>query len=89
MKNAIYGTLIIVGFILLMGIAGNLDSHYRMTAEVIKVEDNLVYYEDTTGNVWLEKTDGYNVGDNVKIKFHTNYTDGTRKDDRIEKVKKF
>ena len=88
MKNVINAIIFISVLLIVLGIAGNIESHYKITAEVVKVENGSVFYEDVTGNIWEEKTDGYEVGDMVKIKFYNNHTDSTREDDVIEKVKK-
>ena len=71
------------------GIAGWYETHYEMEGRVINIDVNGdVVFEDTTGNIWAVQAQGFKVGDEVKATFSTNYTDGTRKDDAVEKLKK-
>lgn len=71
------------------GIAGWYETHYEMEGRVINIDVNGdVVFEDTTGNIWAVQAQGFKVGDKVKATFSTNYTDETRKDDAVEKLKK-
>ena len=73
-------------FILLPGIAGNYEHHYTREAEVIEVDDDLIVVEDNSGYLWEFYGNGYEVGQQVKMKMFTNYTHDTIFDDEIEKV---
>lgn len=56
-----------------------------MTAKVISVENDDTLLEDTTGNVWSIKDNGYSKGENVIITFDTKGTNSIL-DDRIIKI---
>lgn len=88
-----YVKMIILAVVVLFicpGIAGWYETHYTIEAKVIDIEaDGCVVVEDTTGNIWADYAEGFRIGDKVKVTFFTNYTDETRKDDIIEKIKKF
>lgn len=73
-------------FIVLPGIVGNYEYHYTREAEVVEVSDELVVVEDNCGYLWEFYGDGYEVGQQVKMKMFTNYTHDTIFDDEIEKV---
>ena len=56
-----------------------------MTAKVISVENDDTLLEDTTGNVWSIKDNGYSMGENVIITFDTKGTNSIL-DDEIIKI---
>ena len=56
-----------------------------MTAKIISVENNDTLLEDTTGNVWSIKDNGYSRGDRVVITFDTKGTNSIL-DDEIIKI---
>lgn len=56
-----------------------------MTAKVISVENDDTLLEDTTGNVWSIKDNGYSKGENVIITFDTKGTNSIL-DDKIIKI---
>ena len=56
-----------------------------MTAKVISVENDDILLEDTTGNVWSIKDNGYSKGENVIITFDTKGTNSIL-DDKIIKI---
>ena len=63
-------------------------THYRMDAIVVGVEDNKVLVEDNTDNLWEFEGDGYTLNEMVQVTFWTSGTDATREDDEIIRVKK-
>ena len=73
-------------FIVLPGLVGNYEHHYTREAKVVEVSDDLVVVEDNCGYVWEFYGNGYEVGQQVKMKMFTNYTHDTIFDDEIEKV---
>ena len=73
-------------FILLPGIAGYFEHHYTRQAEVIEVRGDVVLVEDTSGFEWEFYGKGFEVGQKVEMKMHTNFTHDTIFDDEIEKV---
>ena len=56
-----------------------------MIAKVISVENDDTLLEDTTGNVWSIKDNGYSKGENVIITFDTKGTNSIL-DDEIIKI---
>ena len=56
-----------------------------MTAKVISVENDDTLLEDTTGNVWSIKDNGYSKGENVIITFDTKGTNSIL-DDKIIRI---
>ena len=78
--------MFLLGFIVLLGLAGNYEHHYTREAKVVEVSDDLVVVEDACGYEWEFYGDGYEVGQQVKMKMFTNYTHDTIFDDEIEKV---
>ena len=56
-----------------------------MTAKVISVENDDTLLEDTTGNVWSIKDNGYSKWENVIITFDTKGTNSIL-DDEIIKI---
>ena len=74
-------------FIVPMGVAGTIETHYYRTAEVVAISGDEITVTDTTDNEWLFYGDGYTEGDKVKMLMFTNYTDNTIYDDEIVKVK--
>ena len=81
----------ILGFIvvfLLIGFAGHIKHNYtRKDCEVVKVSGGVVTVEDQVGNLWEFEGFGYEVGDVITLKMHTNYTHNTSRDDYITGVK--
>ena len=73
-------------FVVLPGLVGNYEHHYTRDAEVIEVDDDLIVVEDNCGYLWEFYGNGYEVGQQVKMKMFTNYTHDTIFDDEIEKV---
>ena len=73
-------------FIVLPGLAGNYEHHYTREAEVVEVSDDVIVVEDNCGYLWEFYGNGYEVGQQVKMKMFTNYTHDTIFDDEIEKV---
>lgn len=74
-------------FIVLPGLVGNYEHHYTRQAEVVEVCGDVVLVEDTCGFEWEFYGDGFEVGQKVEMKMHTNFTHNTIFDDKIEKVK--
>lgn len=74
--------------VVVLGIAGYMDTHYTTTAEVYSIEDNSVILVDGAGYLWevVDRPD-LKKGDFVKIKFDNNTTGYTRNDDIILSVK--
>ena len=75
-------------FILFSGIAGYFKHHYTRQAEIVEVFGDVVLVEDTCGFEWEFYGDGFEIGQKVEMKMHTNFTHNTIFDDEIEKVER-
>ncbi len=87
MRDTIKGFLVfLLVFIVMPGIAGNIETHYNREGVVIAIQGDEILVEDTTENVWSFVGDGFIEGDRVKMRMFTNCTDSNIYDDEIEKV---
>lgn len=88
-REMVVGTILFIAvFILPAGIAGNIDTHYKMDGIISSVNDEEICVVDITGEEWAFEGNGFNVGDSVKIIFFTACIDNTRYDDEIDNVEK-
>lgn len=87
-KSIVAVTAFIFIIIIMPAIAETIDSRYSMDGIIIEVNSNEILAEDITGNIWVFSGDNYTVDDIVRISFFNSYTDNTRLDDEIIKVKK-
>ena len=90
--NSIMCILITIFFICIIigaaGIAGKIETSYSMDCIIIEVNFDKILAKDITGDIWAFVGEDYTVGDAVRISFFNNYTDNTRIDDKITKVKR-
>ena len=88
-KNILGGFTLALTSLLLFAIAGYEDTHYTMEGTIVSTSFNGgICIEDTSGNLWDMDNVGYCRGDEVILTFFTDYTDTTRKDDKITKIKR-
>lgn len=67
---------------------GVIENQRTINATVLSVENGIVQFEDTEGDVWeYETTDNYIVGETVNLTFDMNGTD-TIKDDKIINIRR-
>lgn len=90
-KNMISFLVMFVLFILLIGWCGNIECHYTKKAEIIKINDNVVTFKDTIGELWdweiSPKDDRkYTIGAECSLWMYDKHTYSTF-DDEIEKIK--
>lgn len=85
-KEKILTTIIFVGFIIVLGIVGNIQTTYKMDAMVTSVQGEKVNIIDGDGDKWTFYGEGFEEGDMVRVTMFNNDT-MTFKDDTIEKVK--
>lgn len=87
-KELISITFIALTFIIIIGFCGRLETRYSCVATVLSNENDSVLLVDGAGYIWeLVDRPEFKKGDFVKIYFDNNYTDYTREDDIIIKVK--
>ena len=76
--------IVSVIFVASLAFCSYVESHYSIKGRVYQVEDNIVTFEDKTGNLWDAITDeDLTKGQEVKIYFYNNHTDNTRFDDEL------
>ena len=89
MKNIIKTVATIAIIFVFFASLGHIETHYTQTGTITETNNNTeeVTVIDETGNEWTFYGTGYTENDKVRIKFHTNFTDNNRTDDRIENIK--
>lgn len=78
----------IIVFLVLPAIADTYQHNYTQICNVYSVEGNTTLFIDPCGYLWEVNDNNYVEGETVKISFHDNFTESTRKDDIIKKVKR-
>lgn len=86
LKNIAGLILIFILIIVLPGLAGYIETHYKEDVKVISTEENIVIVEKNNGESYAFYGTDYHKDDVIKVMFFTNYTDNTCKDDEIVKV---
>jgi hypothetical protein len=83
--------VIIVGIIVFFvfpAFADTYQHNYTQICNVYSVEGNTTLFIDPCGYLWEVNDNNYVEGETVKVYFHDNFTETTRKDDIIKKVKR-
>ena len=78
----------IIVFFVLPAIADTYQHNYTQICNVYSVEGNTTLFIDPCGYLWEVNYNDYVEGETVKVYFHDNFTETTRKDDIIKKVKR-
>ncbi len=88
-KLFLQGILFIVLFIVVLAFCSYFERHYSIDAQVYRVENNIVTFEDKLGELWEyeDYEEELTEGQSVKLTFYDNGTDRTRTDDEITKIK--
>ena len=88
-KNILAGFTLALTMFMFIAAAGYSETHYTMEGTVVSTSFNgSIRIEDTSGNLWDMNNVGYCQGDRVRVTFFTDYTDTTREDDKITKIKR-
>ena len=86
--NALRVIAIVIVFAILVAIVGYVECHYTQDATITALEeDDEVVFIDARGEEWSFFGEGYEVGQEVKVIFYTNNTDGYIYDDVVYIVK--
>ena len=87
-KNAVCGILILIGFFLMVGIAGWYENHYTLQGKVVDNLNGEISVECGNGKIWKFTADSedYPLNIEVELTMFTNYTTQI-KDDEIIKIK--
>lgn len=81
----------VIMFFVVIGLVGNIETHYTREAKVVSVSNGVATFECSCGYLWdweLENGESFRKGDDVTLVMHTNYTDNTITDDVIEKIER-
>ena len=86
--NALKAIAIVTVFATLVAIVGYVECHYTQDATITALEENdEVVFVDARGEEWSFFGKGYEVGQEVRVTFYTNNTDGYIYDDVVYTVK--
>ena len=86
--NALKAIAIITVFAILITMVSYVECHYTQDATITALEeDDEIVFIDARGEEWSFFGEGYEVGQEVKVTFYTNNTDGYIYDDIIYIVK--
>lgn len=85
----IFMTTIALVVLLFFPIVGDTYQHnYHQLCGVYEVHDNYTVFIDPAGYLWETTDTNYQIGEDVMIYFHDNFTDFNREDDIIKKIKR-
>ena len=88
MLNKIKVVIFVAFLIFAIRLAGDLDTSYTIDAIVLNNANNEIVFKDWQNKMWVyDSTEDFKVGDSIKVKFHTNYTEHNRNDDSIIWIK--
>jgi len=79
--------LLFFAFVLCPGIAGRIESTYKMEGIVIEKNNNVIVFESNDGNLWEAEEASVTVGDKILATMDDRHTT-TIYDDEIIKIKK-
>ena len=86
--NTLRAIAIVIVFATLVSIVGYVECHYTQDATITALEENdEVVFVDARGEEWSFFGKGYEVGQEVRVTFYTNHTDGYIYDDVVYTVK--
>ena len=87
-----WSVVVLIMLFLVPGILGYMETHYIKTGQIVHIDNNnnIITVEDADGEKWEYYADDisadYNLGDSVKMRMNTNYTDHSFYDDSVENV---
>jgi len=83
------GIALVTFLLIVLAFCGRIERYYSINAEVSKVENKVVTFEDKTGHLWqyIDYDNELTRGQKVKLSFYDNCTMNDRTDDEITKVK--
>ena len=82
--NTLRTIAIVTVFATLVAIVGYVECHYTQDATITALEeDDEIVFVDARGEEWSFFGEGYEVGQEVKVTFYTNNTDGYIYDDVV------
>ena len=82
--NTLRAIAIVIVFAILITMVSYVECHYTQDATITALEENdEVVFVDARGEEWSFFGDGYEVGQEVRVTFYTNHTDGCIYDDVV------
>ena len=86
--NTLRAIAIVIVLVTLIAMVGYVECHYTQDATITALEENdEVVFVDARGEEWSFFGKGYEVGQEVRVTFYTNHTDGYIYDDVVYIVK--
>ena len=86
--NTLRAIIRVTVFATLIAMVGYVECHYTQDATITALEENdEVVFVDARGEEWSFFGKGYEVGQEVRVTFYTNHTDGYIYDDVVYTVK--
>ena len=86
--NTLRAIGIVIVFVILITMVSYVEWHYTQDAIITALEeDGEVVFVDARGEEWSFFGKGYEVGQEVRVTFYTNHTDGCIYDDVVYIVK--
>lgn len=70
-RKYVLAAVLVLAVILVIGIVGKLETHYKRTGFVTEATAGMILVEDTTGNLWELESAEFAVGDNVVLSMDT------------------
>ena len=83
MKKLLIAVLVVSG---LIGVYHFENNYTRKDCVAVEATETGVIFKDQCGFTWYWEEEGFEVGDVVDMKMHTNYTMNNIDDDEIKKV---
>ena len=82
--NTLRAIAIVIVFAILITMVSYVECHYTQDAIITALEeDDEVVFIDARGEEWSFFGEGYEVGQEVRVTFYTNHTDGCIYDDVV------
>lgn len=89
LKGLAHLLFLTIALIVLPGVVGHWETHYKQNGVVTSVNNEAVLVVDSLNNKWVFEGKGFKEGDEVIMEIFTNYTEYDTNDDEIVKIKKY
>lgn len=90
-KDFIVGTLLMIGFLAVVGLVGGWESKYTKEATCIGYAEGVYTFVDSAGDAWMwesEQGEDFNVNETYVLVMDDNHSINNLQDDWIYKIKK-
>lgn len=85
-----WSVIILAMLFVVPGILGYMETHYMRNGNIVAINGDTITVKDEGGECWqydVENGNEYKIGESVKMRMSTNYTDFSFYDDIVEDVK--